>query len=131
MLINLNVTRTAVDRPSLKSRNFVKPSHASVFDDGPKGMAIPPRPNEEPLVTTTLLWYSRIFASLTIYGELSVPHISEEEFASLRIRLQQEWIFDGGFVSRFSIRFINSWLIHCLVQSSWASLREFSSLIAD
>jgi len=131
MLINLNATRTAVDRPSLKSRNLVNHSHTSVFDDEPKGAAIPPRPHEEPVVTTTFPWHSRTLASLTIYGELSVAHIPEEEFALLRMRLQQEWIFDGGFVSRFSIRFLKSWLIYYLVQSSLASLREFPLFIAD
>jgi hypothetical protein len=117
VLINLNVIRTGVDRPSLKPRNLVNHSHTSVFDDDPKEVAIPPRPNEEPVVTTTLPWHSRTLASLTIYSELSVAHIPEEEFALLRMRLQQEWIFDGGFVSRFSIRLLKSRLIHYLAQS--------------
>ena len=129
VLINLNAIRTGVDRLSLKSRNLVKHSHGSVFDDGPEGMAIPPRTDEEPAVTTTLPWYSRTFASFTIYGELSVAGIPEE-FALLRMRLQQEWTSSGGFVSRFSIRFINSRPIH------WCKARRlrcvsFFSLIAD
>ena len=117
VLINLNATRTGVDQLSLKSRNLVKHSHVTVFNDKPEGMAIPPRTDEEPVVTTTLPWYSRTFASLTIYGELSVAGIPEE-FALLRMRLQQEWTFSGGFVSRFSIKFINSRLIHYWVKSS-------------
>ena len=118
VLINLNATRTAVDRPSLKSRNLVKHSHAqaSVFYK-PEGITIPLRTDEEPVVTTTLPWYSRTFASLTIYGELSAAR-TPKEFALLRRRLQQEWSFIGGLVSRFSIRFINSRLIRHLVQSS-------------
>ena len=81
----------------------------SDVDDEPRGMAIPSRPNEEPVITTgtTLSWYSRTLASLTIYSELSVAHIPAEQFALLRMRLRQEWIFDGGFVSRFLIRFLN------------------------
>ena len=89
VLINLNATRTVVDRPS---RNLVKHSHASVFDDGPEEMTIPPRTDKEPVITTTLPWYSRTFASLIIYGELSVARIPKE-FALLRRRLQQEWTF--------------------------------------
>jgi hypothetical protein len=130
VLINLNATHTAVDRPSLnlKSRNFVKHSHVTVFGEGPEGMVIPPPANEEP--ATTLPWHSRILASFTMYGELSVAH-TPEEFALVRTRLQQEWTFDRDFVSQISIRFLNSRLIHYLVQSSEPSLREFSLLIAD
>jgi hypothetical protein len=117
VLIDLNATRTGVDRLSLKSRNFVKHSRASVFDGGPEGMAVPSRTYEEPVVTTTLPWYGRTFASFTIYGEISVARIPEE-FALLRMRLQQEWSFSGGFVSQFLIKFIYSRLIRCLVQSS-------------
>ena len=98
----------------MKPRNLVKPSHISVFDDRPEGMAIPPRRDEEPAVTTTLPWYGRTFASLTIYGELSVAR-TPEEFALLRRRLQQEWKFNGGFVSQLSIKFLNSRLIHYFV----------------
>ncbi|KIM36083.1 hypothetical protein M413DRAFT_78631 [Hebeloma cylindrosporum] len=36
-----------------------------------------------------------------MYGELSVAH-TPEEFSLVRTRLQQEWTFDGGFVSRFT-----------------------------
>jgi hypothetical protein len=85
-------------------------------NDGPEGMTIPPGTDEEPVVTTTLAWYSRTFASLTIYGELSAARLPEE-FALLRMRLQKEWSFSGDLVSRFSIRFINSRLIRNLVQS--------------
>jgi hypothetical protein len=37
VLINLNASRTEVDRLSLNSRNLVKHSHATVFNDGPAG----------------------------------------------------------------------------------------------
>ena len=99
MLINLNATCTGVDQ-LLKSRNLVKHSHSNVFDDGGEGVAIP-QTDEEPVVTTTLTrWCSRALAFLTIYGELSVARLPEE-FALLRMALQQEWTFSGGFVSRF------------------------------
>ena len=39
-----------------------------------------------------------------MYGELSAARV-QEEFAPVRIRLQQEWLFDAGFVSRFIILF--------------------------
>ncbi|KIM36066.1 hypothetical protein M413DRAFT_46337, partial [Hebeloma cylindrosporum] len=34
-----------------------------------------------------------------IYGEISVARVPEE-FALLQMRLQEEWTFDGGFVTR-------------------------------
>ncbi|KIM41506.1 hypothetical protein M413DRAFT_71629 [Hebeloma cylindrosporum] len=37
-----------------------------------------------------------------MYGELSVADVAEE-FAPVRTRLQQEWIFDAGFVSQFIV----------------------------
>ena len=111
MLINLNAARTGVDRPSLttpwKSRNLLRRAHTSALNDGFKGMVISPQRNEEPVLTATLPWHGKTLASLTIYGEISVARIPEE-FASLRMRLQQEWTFNGGIVSRFSIRFLNS-----------------------
>jgi hypothetical protein len=57
------------------------------------------RPNEEPTSTTTLPWHNRTLSSLTPYGELSIA-CTPEEFAFVRSRLQQEWSFAGGFVSR-------------------------------
>ena len=115
ILTNLNTIRTAVDQLSLKSRNLVKPSPtSSVIDDGPEEMDISPRIDKELVVTTTLSWYSRTFASLTIYGELSIAR-TPEEFALVHRRLQQEWKFDGGFVSQISTRFLKSRLIHYLV----------------
>jgi len=46
-----------------------------------------------------------------MYGELSAAHV-QEEFAPVRIRLQQEWIFNVGFVSRFIFcLFVDSSLI--------------------
>jgi len=61
---------------------------------------LPPLPqsNEELIVTATLPWHRRALSSFTMYGELSAAHV-QEEFAPLRVRLQQEWIFDAGFVS--------------------------------
>ena len=62
------------------------------------------RSNEELIVSDALPWQRRALASFTMYGELSVANV-QEEFAPLRMRLQQEWIFDAGFVSRFIILF--------------------------
>jgi len=101
---------TAVDRPPSPSRNPVNHSQASVFDDGSEGTAISPQPNEELAVTTTLPWYGRILTFFTMYGELSVA-LTPKEFGLVRARLQQEWAFDGGFVSWFTIMFVSSQLI--------------------
>jgi len=97
-LCNLNVTRTAVDRTSPQSRNLVKHSQDKVSDDGSKGMTIPPRSNEEPVVTITLPWHSATMAFFTMYGELRTA-LTPEEFALVRARLHKEWTFDGGVVS--------------------------------
>lgn len=82
------------------------------------------RPNEEPAVSASLPWQRRILAFFTMYGELSVA-CTPEEFAFVRTRLQREWAFDGGFVSRFTIIFLfNFQLIHYSIKSSWLSLRK-------
>ena len=77
----------------------------SVSDDDPRvceGVAAFPLPNEEPAVTAPLPRHWRILAFLTMYYELSVA-CTPEDFAFVRTRLQHEWTFDGGFVSRFTI----------------------------
>jgi len=89
---------TVVDRLPSPSRNLVNLSQASVSDDRSKGTVISPQPNEEPAVTTTLPWYSRTLAFFTMYGELS-DALTPKEIGLVHARLQQEWLFDGGFVS--------------------------------
>jgi hypothetical protein len=74
------------------------------------GTAARPQPNEEPAVTANLPWHSRTLASVTVYGELFAAR-TPEEFASVHTRLQQEWTFNGGFVSQFTINLLNSQLI--------------------
>jgi len=46
-----------------------------------------------------------------MYSELCAARLPED-FVLVRTRLQQEWTFDGGFVSRFTIVFLESLLIH-------------------
>ena len=77
--------------------------------------------NESP---TSLVFDSarRTFESLTIYYELSAARIPEE-FAPVRLRLQREWTFNGGFVSRFT--FFDSQLIFHSTYSSYPWLRKF------
>jgi hypothetical protein len=60
-----------------------------------------------------------------MYGELSAARFAEE-FSPVRARLQQEWMFDAGFVSEFPIVFcfLNFPLIPYSMPSSWLSLRE-------
>jgi len=55
------------------------------------------RTNEEPAIIAALSWQSRTLAFLTMYGKLSAA-LTPEEFVLVRMRLQQEWTFDGGFV---------------------------------
>jgi len=82
-------------------------------NDGPsirEGMTPRPQPNEEPAITATLPWHGRTLASITVYGELFSARTTEE-FASVHTRLQQEWTFNGSFVSLFTIMLLNSQLI--------------------
>ena len=53
---------------------------------------------KELIVTTILVWYGNTLAFLTLYEEISAAH-TREGFAAVRVRLQQEWIFNAGFVS--------------------------------
>ena len=117
-----------VERPPSPFRNLVNHSQASVSDDGSEEMAISPQPNEgpavttpqrneEPAVTTTLPWYSKTLAFFTMYRELSVA-LTPKEFGLVRARLRQEWMFDGGFVSWFTIMFVSSQLISHSMYSS-------------
>ena len=104
-----------VERPPSPSRNLVNHSQASVSDDGSEETAISPQRNEESAVTTTLPWYSKTLAFFTMYGELS-DTLTPKEFRLVRARLQQEWTFDGGFVSWFT--FVSSQLISHSMYSS-------------
>lgn len=58
----------------------------------------------ELLVVAASVCCIKALAFLTVYGELSTAHMPEE-FAAARVRLQQEWTFNAGFVSRFTIVF--------------------------
>ena len=69
------------------------------------------RPNDEPTSTTTLPWHNRTLSSFTPYGELSIA-CTPEKFALVRSRLQQEWSFAGGFVSRLTTVLLESGLAH-------------------
>jgi hypothetical protein len=111
LLIGLNVKATGTNQPLSQSRTLVKRSFMS--NDGPSirgGMTALPQPNEEPAITATLPWHSKTLASLTVYGELFAAR-TPGEFAIVHTRLQQEWTFNGGFVSLFTIMLLNSQLI--------------------
>ena len=96
-------------------------SHAPpVYEEGMTGS----RPNERPTTTTTVPWHSRTLSPFTLYGELSVA-CTPEEFALLRSRLQQEWSFDGGFVSKLITVLLDSQLMRHSPYSSWVLLRKF------
>jgi hypothetical protein len=97
---------SASSEPDIEKATVCNPS---VSDDDPPvcdgtTASSCPRPNEEPAVWASLPWQCRILACFTMYGELSVACTSEE-FGFVRTRLQREWAFDGGFVSRFTIFF--------------------------
>ena len=66
--------------------------------------------NEELSVTVIPPLYTRALASFTMYNELCAAHISED-FVPVRMRLQQEWTFDGGFVSQLTIVSLDPLLI--------------------
>ena len=94
-----------MNRPFSQFRTLVKPP--CVSNDGPSirgGMAACSQPDEEPAISVTLPWYSRTLASVTVYGELLAAR-TLEEFALVHTRLQQEWTFNGGFVSLFTVMY--------------------------
>ena len=98
--------------PLSQSITLVERSYMS--NDEPSirgGMTARPQLNEEPAITATLPWHSRTLASFTVYGELFAAR-TPEEFALVHTRLQQEWTFDGSFVSLFTIMLLNSSLIY-------------------
>ena len=100
-----------MNRPLAQSRTLVKRSFMS--NDGPSirgEMTARPQPNEEPVITATLPWHGRTLASLIVYGELFAAR-TPQEFALVHTRLQQEWTFNGGFVSLFTIMLLDSSLI--------------------
>jgi len=105
MFNNLNVKLIAINQPYPQSSALVKLSTVSddVLLDHEEGMTAD-RSKEELIVTDALPWQGRALSSFTMYGELYAAHV-QEEFAPVRIRLQQEWIFVAGFVSRFIILF--------------------------
>jgi len=76
---------------------------SGVFEHGPSGggeeTPTEPRVNEEPTPIAAIPWHRRALAFFTVYRELSAARVAED-FASLQSRIQQEWTFDGGFVSR-------------------------------
>ena len=103
MLVNPKVKATGMNRPLSQPRTLVKRS--CISNGGPSirgGMTAHPQPNEEPAITATLPWYSKTLASLTVYGELFAAR-TPGEFAIVHTRLQQEWTFNGGFVSLFTL----------------------------
>jgi len=57
---------------------------------------------KELIVTATLVWYGKTLSFLTLYEEISAAR-TPERFAAVRARLQQEWVFNAGFVSQFTI----------------------------
>ena len=108
MQINLNVKcigtyshpSAAVDRSNSASDNG-PPVHG-------EGVTTAPRPSEElATVTASLPWHTRALTYLTRYSELCAACLPED-FVRVRTRLQQEWIFNGGFVSQFTIVFFDS-----------------------
>ena len=98
MLNNLNAKCTGTQWPSNASDD--EPSFRG------EEVTVACRPNEELMVAPTP-WYKKSLALLTMYRELSAVRFTEE-FAPVRARLQQEWIFVAGFVSRFTIAFFLS-----------------------
>ena len=66
----------------------------------------------ELIVTAAPVWWRKALAFFTLYDELSAAR-TLEEFLAVRVRLQREWIFNAGFVSRFCLFFFFFLLIPC------------------
>jgi hypothetical protein len=88
-----------IDPTYSQSSTLVKRS--GVFEEGPsvrgEWITAIPQANEEPTIIATLPCHIRPLAFLALYHELSSAR-SLEDFASVRNRSQQEWIFNGGFL---------------------------------
>jgi len=108
VLLNLNVKPTGMDGSYSQSlaSTVVNPSLSVSGDGSPElvrggGLTAFPRPNEEPTVTIPPL-LARALAFFTMYSALCAA-CTREDFARVRTRLQLEWSFDGGFVSRYYV----------------------------
>jgi hypothetical protein len=128
-LISLNI-RIVVHRPYSQSNTLVNASGAS--DDGApvhgEGITAALRPNEESTVTALpLAWYIRPLVSFTVYNELCAARIPEDFLPALA-GLRQEWAFNAGFVSRFTI-------VSCLLADSFLATSprcvSFSAIVAN
>jgi len=108
VLIHLNavtLTGNGMDGPYSQplARTLVDRSLNVSDDESPtpvheEAMTHVPRSHEEPSVTTALPWYMQPLVLVTMYSELSAARIPAD-FALVRQRLEQEWLFDGNFVS--------------------------------
>ena len=85
--------------------------------------------NEEPTTTSTMSWHIRTLSLFTLYGELSVAD-TPAEFALVRSRLQQEWTFGGGLVSRFTTVILDSQLIAQRI-ARWYCCVRFLPYVGD
>ena len=52
----------------------------------------------ELIFAVAAIWFIKALEFLTAYGKISTARMPEE-FVAVRVRLQQEWIFNAGFVS--------------------------------
>ena len=110
----LNVKRIGTNGPHSQSEYLPSTpmNRSSASENGPVyGEGVIPNEGPGPLVAATMPMHLKMLASLTVYGELCDADLSED-FAPVRMRLQQEWTFDGGFVSNPSITFLDTLLIH-------------------
>jgi len=70
----------------------------------------------ELIITAAIVWYRTTLAFLTLYDEISAAR-TPEGFAAVRVKFQQEWVFNAGFVSRVFL-FLDSPLVSYLIPSS-------------
>jgi len=114
MVTNLNIECTGITQSYPEG---TLGNHSGLSGDGPpvrgdsEGMIAVLRPNGGPMVPTIPPLHIRVVASFTVYGELRAASI-REDFVRVWARLKREWAFNAGFVSQFTVVFLDPFLIH-------------------
>lgn len=107
----ISMLHAIATNPTFSQFNLV--NYSSMSDDPPvRGERMTGSlPNEAQTTTNNPALVRRTLSFFTLYDELSAA-CTQEEFVPVRVRLQQEWSFNGGLVSQFTAVLLDSELIY-------------------